>query len=95
MDTKLVTSDQAAIWEAGKRWYINDWSIHSRYTYMSVWIQEECLGRTVLDEDIITPLKEGDVATTGNLENKVATNAQSYETCEKQLFAIRCVTCYY
>ena len=49
----------------------------------------------MLDEDIITPLKEGDVATTGNLENKVATNAQSYETCEKQLFAIRCVTCYY
>lgn len=45
------------------------------------------IGGTVTDEDLVTPLKEGDVATTANLENNVATNPQCYEDCEQQLFA--------
>ena len=45
------------------------------------------IGGTVTDEDLVTPLKEGDVATTSNLENKVPTNPQGYLHCQQQLFA--------
>ena len=46
------------------------------------------IGGTCTDEnEEVTPLKEGDIATTGNIENKLATNAMSYQDTEKQLFA--------
>ena len=32
-------------------------------------------------------IKQGDVTTTSNVENKLATNPTSYEDTEKQLFA--------
>ena len=40
-----------------------------------------------MDADDVTPLKEGDVATTTTIENKVAINSRSYRKCEQQLFA--------
>ena len=42
-----------------------------------------------MDEDDVTPLKEGDVATTTTIENKIAINSRSYmyHNCEQQLFA--------
>ena len=46
------------------------------------------IGETVLeDEEEVTPLKAGDVATTATIENKLATSSLSHEQTEKQLFA--------
>lgn len=48
------------------------------------------IGGTVLDdeeEEEVTPLKTGDVATTATIENKLATSSLSHEQTEKQLFA--------
>ena len=42
---------------------------------------------TLVDDEMITPLKEGDVSTTTNVENKVATNTMSYVDTEEQLLA--------
>ena len=39
------------------------------------------------DVDEVTPLKKGDMATTSSIENKLATNSQSYPDTEQQLFA--------
>ena len=39
------------------------------------------------DEEEVTPLKEGDVPTITNIENKLPTNPMTYEEMEKQLFA--------
>ena len=45
------------------------------------------IGVPGIDEDEVTPLKDGDVAATSSIENKLATNSQSYSDTEKQLFA--------
>ena len=45
------------------------------------------IGVPGIDQDEVTPLKDGDVATTSNIENKLATNSQSYSDTEQQLFA--------
>ena len=45
------------------------------------------IGVPGMDQDEVTPLKDGDVPTTSNIENKLATNPQSYSDTEEQLFA--------
>ena len=45
------------------------------------------IGVPEMDQDEVTPLKDGDIATTSNIENKLTTNSQSYSDTEQQLFA--------
>ena len=40
------------------------------------------IGVPGMDQDEVTPLKDGDVATTSNIENKLATNSQLYSDTE-------------
>ena len=45
------------------------------------------IGGTAIDEDEVTPLKEGDVATTANIENKSPVNTQTYANHESPVFS--------